>query len=123
MAGSKKRVLVIEDDRDIREALAAILLGEGYDAGQASNGAEALALLSRDPLPDVILLDLTMPVMDGWKFREEQRKDPRLSEIPVMVLSADGRVADKAARLQASAHMSKPIELTAFLAMVERLCA
>src|SRR5581483_10950225 len=70
-----RRVLVVEDDRGIRDLLAAVLTDEGFDVRQAANGKEALAVLERWQ-PDAILLDLMMPVMDGWTFRREQRRRP-----------------------------------------------
>jgi len=82
-------VLVVEDDVDIRQALVEILEEHGFRAVGASDGAEALEYLRKAPeLPCLILLDLMMPVMDGATFREEQRKEPRLASIPVVVLSA-----------------------------------
>jgi CheY-like chemotaxis protein len=84
-----RRVLIVDDDEDLRGTLAGILEEEGHDVEEASDGAEALAYLRRTrALPDVILLDLMMPGMNGWQFREAQRRDPRLAPIPVVVLTA-----------------------------------
>jgi DNA-binding response OmpR family regulator len=81
------RVLVIEDDRDMREALVEVLQLEGYEVEAAGNGADGLAL-ARSHRPDVILLDLMMPIMSGWEFRAAQLKDARLAQVPVIVMSA-----------------------------------
>src|SRR5262249_39532313 len=83
-------VLIVDDDDDLRAAIAEVLVEDGYDVGHAGNGAEALNYLHTQPRPDLILLDLMMPVMDGREFRCEQRRDPRLADIPVVVLTAAG---------------------------------
>ena len=82
------RILVVEDDEDAREAMVALLQMKGYRAVPAGNGQEALDYLRRAPVPDLIILDLWMPVMDGWQFRSEQAKDPRLKNVPVIVVTA-----------------------------------
>ncbi len=83
------RVLIIDDDQDIREALAIVLESEGYEVAAASNGREGLdQACGRHP--DVILLDLMMPVMDGWQFRAEQEKRPDIAAVPVVAISACG---------------------------------
>src|SRR5208283_5094195 len=84
------KILLIEDDSDLADALAEILIMEGYRIVYASDGMAALALLAEDELPDLILLDLMMPKMSGWEFREAQLRDERLAHIPVVVLSATG---------------------------------
>jgi CheY-like chemotaxis protein len=85
---SRGSILIVEDDLDIREALAEALGFEGYDVVLAENGQDALDVLRDGPLPDVVLLDLLMPVMSGWQFRKEQLADPALAGIPVIVVSA-----------------------------------
>jgi CheY-like chemotaxis protein len=85
-------------------------------------GAEALAQLRAGSRPCVILLDLMMPVMDGWTFCEEREKDPSLAEIPVLVLSAVGRADPRSARLRAVEHFTKPLDVGRLLAAVERHC-
>ena len=87
-ATSRGCILIIEDDLDIREALAEALGCEGYDLVLAQHGRDALGLLRDGARPDVILLDLLMPVMSGWQFRQEQLADPVLADIPVIVVSA-----------------------------------
>lgn len=81
-------ILVIDDDREIRETLGEVLDDAGHTTVLASDGREGLQVLRRGLRPDAIVLDLMMPVMNGWDFRVEQRNDPALNEIPVVVLSA-----------------------------------
>jgi CheY-like chemotaxis protein len=85
------QVLIVDDDRDIREALSLILEEEGCVVREASNGREALSLLRHEALPCLVFLDLMMPVMDGWQFLDEREKDERLRQLPVVVLTASGR--------------------------------
>jgi CheY-like chemotaxis protein len=115
-------VLIIEDDLDIRDALGQILEEEGYAVATAANGQEALDQLRSGPPPRLILLDLMMPVMNGWQFRAEQRQDPALAAIPVVVISADTNIGDKATQLGVREYFRKPIEITGLLEMLERYC-
>lgn len=83
------RVMVVEDDLDLREMIEMLLSVEGMEALGAANGQDAMRVLRRTaPRPDVILLDLMMPVMSGWQFREAQLQEPGLASIPVIVMSA-----------------------------------
>ena len=118
MARSRGSVLVVDDDIDIRETISLVLEDEGYAVASASNGAEALAYLQAHPPPDVILLDLMMPVMDGGAFRQEQRRAPHLASIPVVVISASGNIRDQAVALGATSFVQKPISLDTLLATV-----
>jgi two-component system chemotaxis response regulator CheY len=112
-------ILVVDDDVAIREALEAVLEDEGYVVQSAANGREALALLrAGEGPPAVILLDLMMPVMNGWEFRAAQQDDPILAQIPVVVISADRDVAAKAAALQVPRYLAKPVNLDVLLDMV-----
>ena len=114
-------ILVVEDDRDIRESLVELLQEEGYDVVAARHGAEALECLrANGTLPSLIVLDLMMPVMDGRTFRREQRTDTRLAGIPVLVLSADRAVFTQAAELGAAGALSKPIKPDLLLHAIER---
>ena len=117
------RILLVEDDTAIRQTLAEVLEDEGYEVACAANGAEALAHLTRSAVPSLILLDLTMPVMDGWTFRSVQREDPRLARIPTVVVSAnhtaDRRTVDV---LAADAFLAKPFDLDSLMDTIERLC-
>jgi CheY-like chemotaxis protein len=121
--GSKSDVLIVEDDFDIREVLTEVLKDEGYSVMGAANGREALDLLaSAESLPSLILLDLMMPVMSGWQFVAEQRQIPAYAAIPVVVVSADGNLQQKAGTLGASGFLRKPIEIESLLGVVARYC-
>lgn len=117
-----KRVLLVEDDRDVREALAQVLEFEGYEVASAANGLEAIEQLRRDLAPSIILLDLMMPVMDGRQFRSIQMQDPTIASIPVIVISADGQVEQKVAGLGIAGYLRKPIEVEDLLALIARHC-
>ena len=115
-------VLVVEDDPDIRATLCEALDDHGYASVGAANGAEALDYLRNAPeTPCLILLDLMMPVMDGQTFRNEQRADPRLAEIPVIVISAYRDVEKYATELAAD-YLAKPVRLDALLDVARRHC-
>jgi len=121
---SQKKVLVVEDDKYIRETIIEILEMEGYNAAPAVDGQEALDLLSKEDsaLPHVILLDLAMPRMDGYAFREAQEKDPRIAFIPVIVMSADNSVESKRHCIGATDFLRKPPSIDDLLEAVERNC-
>jgi CheY-like chemotaxis protein len=115
-------ILIVEDDFDIRDALMQILEEEGYGVRGVANGQEALDLLAREPAPKLILLDLMMPVMNGWQFRAEQLKNPRLAGVPVLVISADPHLQPKAESLGAAGLLKKPISLDELLVAVKSHC-
>jgi CheY-like chemotaxis protein len=117
-AGSRGSILIVEDDLDIREALAEALGFEGYDVLLAENGQEALDVLRVGPLPHVILLDLLMPVMNGWEFRQEQLADPALAGIPVVVVSASAPGDARPDR-----YLPKPFSIDELLVAVAELSA
>jgi CheY-like chemotaxis protein len=117
-----KLVLVVDDDPDIRSTIREILEDEGYCVLDAANGLEALGRLRGERAPDLILLDLSMPVMSGAEFRTEQRKDPALSSIPVVVVTAVGSPDVKVSPLEVDAFLRKPVELEELLGTVERFC-
>jgi CheY-like chemotaxis protein len=110
------RVLVVDDEPDIREALVDLLEDEGYEADGASEGAEALAK-ARALHPGLVLLDLMMPGMNGWEFRAKQREDPELAEIPVVVLSA---MSTPQAIEGAAAYLTKPFEVNDLITTIRR---
>jgi CheY-like chemotaxis protein len=118
------RILLVEDDPALRAALAELLEEQGYEVACAEHGADALAQLGDAPPPSVILLDLAMPVMDGWSFRTVQLGDPRLAGIPTVVLSAslasDPRALDG---LEADAALAKPFTVERLIETVQRVCA
>jgi len=113
-------VFVVEDDADTREMIGQFLELEGYHVESAGDGKQALERLGAVSGPCVILLDLMMPVMDGWQFRREQLQDETLSRIPVIVVSAAGR--DGLERIDADAYLPKPIDLTVLLQRVREYC-
>jgi len=114
--------MVVEDDSDLRETLVELLEDDGYQARGAVNGQAALEMLRSNAAPGLILLDLRMPVMDGWEFRRRQRGDPAFSGIPVVVMSADGALEKKTEGMAAAAVLSKPVGLDHLLATVHRFC-
>jgi CheY-like chemotaxis protein len=116
------RILIVEDDSDLREALAQVLRDEGYEVLGASHGQEALESLREGGRPCLILLDLTMPVMNGWQFRDIQRQDPQLSAIPVIVLSAGQDLPAQMPLLGLQEFIRKPIRLEFLLNSVARFC-
>jgi CheY-like chemotaxis protein len=122
-AQGERSILIVEDDSDLREALSAVLRDEGYFVAVAADGREALDRLRRQWRPSLILLDLTMPVMNGWQFRAEQRQDPALSGIPVVVLSAGDHLAEQMVPLGIKDYVRKPIELNHLLQTIERYCS
>lgn len=116
-------VLVVDDDRGIREAMGDLLADEGYAVGHAGNGQEAIEYLrQRSAGPCLILLDLNMPVMTGWEFRSLQMQDPQLAKIPVVVFSADRSVSQGAVALDAAAYLQKPLDIDLLLDTVSSLC-
>jgi CheY-like chemotaxis protein len=117
---SSPTVFIIEDDVDTREMLAKFLELEGYRVELASNGRQALDRLADGANASVILLDLMMPVMDGWEFRRRQAEDARLKDIPTIVVSAAGR--DRMAQIAADAYLSKPVDMDELLSRVSQFC-
>ena len=114
-------VLIVDDDASVRRTIARFFTGEGFTVVEADNGQDALAYLRGGGDARVIVLDLRMPVMDGWTFRREQRLDPRLAHIPVIVLS--GADADGFPELDAMATFEKPVSLLQIVNLVKRLSA
>jgi signal transduction histidine kinase len=102
-----KRILLVEDDFAIREAVQGVLEDAGYQVIPSQNGRDALERLRSGLLPDLIVLDLRMPVMDGWEFRAAQKNDPNLAPIPVLAVSADGSA--KAEAIAAEGYLRKPL--------------
>ena len=114
-------ILLVEDDFDVREALVETLRDRGYEVESAGDGEQALELLHNGVRPGLILLDLMMPRMSGSEFRIAQQKDPALSALPVVLLSADGRMEEKARVLQVQGAIRKPIDLDELFAVIERV--
>src|SRR5690606_26124499 len=117
------RVMVVEDDADIREVLTLVLEAHGYDVTVAADGEQALALIRTGPPPSLVLLDLTMPGIDGEEVARTMRADPGLGRIPIVVMSGRGDAAARAQALGVEACLSKPAEVADILAQVRRFTA
>jgi DNA-binding response OmpR family regulator len=118
-----KSILIVEDDVDVRETLAEVLSEEGYDILAFAGGRAALEhLRSTTTRPGLILLDLMMPNMDGWEFREEQQRNDNLNDVPTVILSADGNVEQNMSSLRADGYLRKPIHIRTLLQLVESFC-
>ena len=118
----RRRVLIVDDDETIRGFLIELLADEGYESRVASNGAEGLQIL-RDWRPDAIMLDVMMPVMDGWTFRQAQRALPGAAAVPVIVLSASRDLDASCDDLAPDAILARPFDLAPLLDTLERLIA
>lgn len=115
-------VLVVEDDREQRETLCAMLDLEGFGHAEAANGREALDYLNKSRAPCVVLLDLEMPVMNGWDFRATQLADERLSRIPVVVVTATDEGLSQSFPGVAG-FLWKPLKFEKLAAVLDRMCS
>ena len=115
---TEKKLLVIEDDPDLGDVLCRVLSLSGYRASRATDGLIALEMLRSEELPDVILLDMMLPRMNGWEFRRAQLEDERLKDIPVIVLSA---VAETVEPIEAARRLRKPIDLNTLFSTIEEV--
>ena len=115
-------VLVVEDDDDVRDAVAASLRDEGYDVAEAENGRLALEWLQSNADPCLVLLDLWMPVMTGMELHAVMSQDPRLAAVRLVVVSAAGDAKAQAQQMGAIGFLRKPLDLHDLLATVERYC-
>ena len=113
-------VLLVDDDEDVRDSLGDVIKLRGFSLQTASNGLEALQLLQNEGLPCVILLDLVMPVMDGWQFLTKLQALPELSSVPVVVISAH---AASNPPTGVDRILAKPIELADLYAAIEEHCS
>lgn len=120
-----KHILIVEDSPDLQMLLSQIFSLEGYPVCQALNGKVALDLLNTTAsLPALILLDIMMPVMDGFQFRQEQEKDPRLAAIPIVIMTADIDSQTKATKLGAVGVIRKPmLDIDALLGIAAKYCS
>ena len=119
--GLPKQFLVVEDDPDSRDAFCALIQITGHEAVGVENGEAALDFLRTHPAPDAIVLDMRMPVMDGWQFRLEQCGDPRLKDIPVLVVSAEERFRKQTLASGVARFIGKPIDPDELLLAIEDL--
>ena len=124
MCTAGKTVLIVDDDLHIRETLASVFDDEGYTVKVAKHGEDAINQLRSDPerTPCVILLDLMMPVMDGFQFRRELLRDATYSNIPVVILSAGADLQRRTQTLHVSSTLRKPVRLADVLKVVEQHC-
>jgi len=114
-------LLIVDDDRDVRETLQELLQDEGYEVATARNGDEGLTR-ARELRPSMILLDLFMPGMDGTEFRRRQLDDGELAEIPVVLFSAAVGVEERIAALGVAGHLEKPLDLKLLFKTIARFC-
>lgn len=114
------RILVIEDDADLRAVMVEALSRDGHVVEDASDGLEGLQC-ARERRPDLILLDLVMPTMDGWTFLEEQKRDERLADVPVVLVS--GCPEDEVEGIDAEAYLPKAYGLDDVRELVARWSA
>jgi CheY-like chemotaxis protein len=115
-------VLVIDDDQDIREAVVDTLTEEGYAAIALADGASALTYLREQPLPVLVLLDWNMTPMNAAQFMAEIAKEPAWSTVPVVLLSADARLEDKAKQARFVGYLKKPVRLPELFRLTELYC-
>ena len=121
MAEPGALILVVDDDADVRDSVAEVLREEGFAVVVAGDGKQALEVLrSHHSRPNLILLDLMMPVMDGFEFCRQWGRDPGLKDIPVVVLSADAHAERKAMECGANGCLRKPVDLNTLLGTVSR---
>jgi CheY-like chemotaxis protein len=117
-------VAIVDDDADIREVIGAVLEEQGYSTIEASDGRAALEMLQRArPKPDLLLLDLMMPMMDGWQLQRRLREDPELAEIPIVIMTAHAGFGRAVRSAQPDTPvLSKPLDLDQLLETVETYC-
>jgi two-component system chemotaxis response regulator CheY len=114
-------ILIVDDELSIREMMADLRADEGYSVQTAIDGVDALAQLhTSSDLPELIVLDLMMPRMNGWEFRAALRQDPALASIPVVVLSAHPDVAQMSQTLSVAEYLPKPIHIDRLLAIIQK---
>lgn len=120
---NKKFIFIIEDSKEIQNLIGELYLNKGYKLDSAANGIEALEKLRvAEELPSLILLDIGMPLMDGFQFRSEQEKDSILTEIPVVILTGDMDAEAQSIRMGAHGHLQKPFSAGNLFSMVDKYC-
>lgn len=117
----RKTVFLVEDDLDLRESLKDLLEMEGYDVEEASDGQDALEKLQvRVDMPHLILLDWMMPRMDGAQFCLAKKVFSRIDSVPILLLTADGRVNEKVTQIGAAMGIAKPVDVEILLSAIEK---
>jgi CheY-like chemotaxis protein len=119
---AKPTVLIVEDERELRDTLNEILEDRGFSVVTAANGREGLERLRSITTPCLVLLDLMLPEMSGWEFRQEQLRDADLAVVPVVIISGVADLDRSAASLQPSDLFQKPFDMDRLIEAVERLC-
>ena len=114
-------VLLVEDDPECLESMVDLLEDERFAVARAQNSREALDYLARHKDVELVVLDLMMPVMDGWHFVREQQRAAALASIPVLLVSAEAKLDQTAAELGVAGHLRKPLELDVFVETVKKL--
>lgn len=120
--GARASVMLVDDDPDLRESLQLVLEMHGYSVVSARDGADALERLGTEPLPCVVLLDLMMPGMNGVEFRERQLGDPRIKDIPVVLLTGAGAHAVEPRVAVGTRLLRKPFDFDELFALIDTLC-
>ena len=123
MPDHQHTILIVDDHQDMREALETFLMSMGCTVVTASEGEEGLDRLRGGLRPCLILLDLMMPKLDGWQFRQAQLADPNLASIPVIAVSAYYALREQAAASGIEAVLPKPIDPDKLVGLVARYCA
>ena len=118
-ASERDRVLVVDDDEAIREAVRDLLEDDGYEVTTAANGVEALEVLRDAPAPTAVLVDMMMPIMDGWQLLQELKAEPELSKIPVIAMSAGGTRTLATAPV-CKDYLPKPLKVSRLLEAIAR---
>jgi two-component system chemotaxis response regulator CheY len=118
----KKTILIIDDEGDLRDALGDALETEGFEVISAHNGQDGIMKLRSRPWVDLILLDLEMPVSNGFEFKERQEQDPQLSKIPVIIFSGHKPDLDTLMRMKARDYFIKPMKTEALVASIRKHC-
>ncbi|MHB9026765.1 MAG: response regulator transcription factor [Armatimonadota bacterium] len=120
-----QRILVVDDEQDIRQVIALNLEAEGYEVAQAANGLEALEAIERDGY-SLVILDIMMPEMDGWEVCRQIKSRQRTKDLPVLILTVRGQPLDRVIGLEvvhADDYLMKPFERLDLLAAVQRLAS
>lgn len=115
-----RRILIVEDQADVAQLIDVVLKGEGYTVAIAKDGAQGL-MLARDWNPDLILMDIMLPGVDGGTLIARLRQEPETAELPIIAMSASRTLRDRTAELQADALLSKPFDVDALLVQVQFL--
>jgi len=116
-----KLILIIEDDDDLATTMAQLIGRQGYRVVTSANGREAIERLQAGERPDAILLDMMMPIMNGWEFRAEQTAMPDVADIPVITVTADGSAKEKARAIHAAGVLTKPVSGTNLMNELKRV--